>query len=88
MGDAGWWLIIGLVALVDPVVVGVGVLTGLFARRWLHAILSVIVAPVGFWGFYSAFYRSDHFWPLFPSVAVAGLTWSGATFAVKRALQT
>ena len=86
MGDAGWWPIIGFAALVDPVIVALGVLIGAIARRWAHVVLSGLLVPAGWWGFNWLLHRVDHFWSLLPLIAGAGMIWSGAAFSVKRAL--
>lgn len=85
MGDSGWWPIIAFVTLVNPVVVTTGILTGLVVRRWWQAASGLLTAPVAYWIYGTAFSKTDHFVTLLPVLALAGVIWTSAVFALKKA---
>ena len=85
MGGFGPFIAMGAVA--NPVVIAVSIVVGWVARRWWHVALALLLAPVGYWVFYSTFYDTDHFQTLLPFIGIAGLIWSAATFAVKKPSQ-
>ena len=85
MGDSGWWPIIAFATLVNPVVVITGILTGLVVRRWWQAAIGLVTAPTAYWIYVTAFLKNDHFATLLPVLALAGVIWTCAVFALKKA---
>lgn len=84
MGDSGWWLIIGLVTLVNPVVVVAGIASGLIVRRWWQVALGLVAAPAAYW-LTTTMSRTTDPVALLPFLALGGLVWSAAVFRLKRA---
>jgi hypothetical protein len=84
VGDSGWWPIIALVTLANPVVVLVGIAYGLIVRRWWQVGLGLVAAPAAYWIYCTVFLSTDHFVKLLPLLALAGVIWSAATFGLKK----
>jgi len=85
MGDNGWWPIIAIVTLVNPVAVVTGIVTGLVVRRWWQAGIGLVTVPAAYWIYVTAFLENDHFVTLLPFLALAGVIWTCAVFALKKA---
>ncbi len=87
MGEngSGWLLILTFYGLVNPVVVIIGIASGLVVRRWWQVSLGLVTAPAAYWMYLLVFTTADRVDGLFPPLAVAGVIWSAAAFGLKQA---
>jgi hypothetical protein len=82
---SGWLLILTFYGLVNPIVVIIGIASGLVVRRWWQVSLGLVTAPAAYWMYLLVFSNADRVGSLFPPLAVAGVTWSATAFGVKKA---
>jgi hypothetical protein len=82
------WAILGLSIFMDPLVITGGAVTGIFARRWSHTALSLLIVPSLYWLGHRLFYSTwpDHFLKLVCLILLGGIFWAVAIFAAKRQL--
>lgn len=86
MGDDGWWPVIALVVLANPVVIVTGVATGLLVNRWWQVPIGLVAVPAAYWIYCTIFLKTDHFVALLPLLALAGFIWAAALFGLKSAV--
>jgi hypothetical protein len=84
MGDSGWSVVLTFYAFANPVIIAAGILVGLLARRWLHVLFVLILAPGAYWAVYVNFFQVNYFWDLAPALAVGGFIWSAALYGFRR----
>lgn len=85
MGDYGWWPMIAVVTLVNPVVILAGIATGFLVKRWWQVSLGIVTVPAAYWIYYTIFMKTGHFVALLPLLALAGVIWTAAVFGLKKA---
>jgi hypothetical protein len=85
VGDYGWWPIIGLATLANPVVIVAGIATGLLVRRWWQVLFGAVAVPAAYWIYCMIFLKTNHFVPLLPLLALTGVVWAAAVFGLRSA---
>lgn len=85
MGDNGWLPMIGFVSLLNPIVVLIGLATGLVVRRWWQVALGIVTVPAGYSVYLTVFGSNDFSAVLILFLALAGVIWTFTAFALKEA---